>query len=112
MKKVVGWAIDKGGKGVVNDIAFADSEFGKSPANDAAAAYLLNCAPDQLEAARSAFRIPSMTTGPDGIPVADMPTGKYNGQVKMLKAAELSGPWSESASATEDRLFYRAILVK
>lgn len=77
-------------------------------------AYLLNCAPDELETEKAAFKIASITFDAEGKPV--IPEGvegkTYNGTIKTQGRESIAtGDW-EDVQAEKAYNFFRYILVK
>lgn len=68
-------------------------------------AYLLNCPVGKLDTAKAEFKL-SITIDDAGKPVVSVPEG-FNGTLKLLGAADLTGPWSEN---NPDAKFFKAEL--
>ena len=77
-------------------------------------AYLLNCAPDDVDDEAEEFTV-TITMGADGTPIVTKPNTNsagepYNGTVQLQGATSLTGPWTNINAASTDYQFYKCVL--
>lgn len=73
-------------------------------------AFILNCAPAQVDTEKDAFKV-SITIGADGTPVVTTPEGKvYNGTITIVGSETLKGEYSAAKVTDKSAKFFKAIL--
>ena len=104
LRKLVRWAR-------ANDVTFAGADVNAmsfdsngNPETLHAAAYLLNCAVDDVDESLEAFKFPAIVPGT--VPSIE---GDFNGRVTVSGAEDLSGPWQ---AATTQHRFFKATLTR
>ena len=111
-EKVLAWGDENGAS--IEDIN--TMEFGErgDPLNDMAAAYLLNCATNEVAAEAAKFAITEFSVAPDGtITIVPADGDEYgNGSVEVRYSEKPAGPFTAEKPAADGKLFLRIYLVR